>query len=163
MLDLLLSFLQGLPSWLVVAIVAMTPILELRGAIPLALGVYHYPWWLAFLLSVVGNMVPPLLILLGWDSVISLLEKRFPVFHGFMSRYHDRLHTKWQDKIDRYGPWALALFVAVPLPMSGVWSGALIAWVFGLHRRPALLSIFVGVLVAAVIVTAVTTGTLRLF
>lgn len=148
----IVDVLQGVPAWLVVFTVSMVPIVELRGAIPLAMGVYHFSALQAILLAIVGNMIPAVVIVYGWGTIITLLQRRFPKFHGFMSRYHDRLHTKWQNSIDTYGPWALALFVAIPLPLSGVWSGALVAWIFSLHRTQAVLAIFAGVCVAAVLV-----------
>lgn len=161
MLEQVLAALQGLPSPLVVVIIAATPILELRGSIPLAQAAYHYPAWLAFVLSVIGNMIPALAIVYGWGTFITFLERRLPRFHAFMQRYHDRLHARWQHKIDTYGPWALALFVAVPIPLSGVWSGAIIAWVFGLRKRSALLALFAGVLLAAIIVMSITSASIQ--
>ncbi len=162
MLEQVLAVLHGLPAPLVVIVIAATPILELRGSIPLAQGVYGYSWWLAMILSVIGNMIPAFVILYGWGWFISLLERRLPTFHAFMTRYHDRLHAKWQTKIDTYGPWALALFVAVPIPLSGVWSGALIAWIFSMRKRSALLAIFAGVVMAAIIVMTLTTASIHL-
>lgn len=161
MLEQAIAALQGLPAPLVVIIIAATPILELRGAIPVAQGIYHYPAWVAFVLSVIGNMIPVIFVIYGWGAFIALLESRLPRFHAFMNRYHERLHAKFENKIDKYGPWALALFVAVPIPLSGVWSGAIIAWIFGLKKRSAFVAIFAGVIIAASIVMAITTTSLH--
>lgn len=158
----MIDLVRGLPPALAVLVVAMTPVLELRGAIPLALGVYHLSLWQAVALALVGNMIPALIIVYGWSAIIAALERHWPAFHQFMMRYHDRLHQKWEGKINRYGPVALALFVAVPLPLSGVWSGALVAWIFQMPRQRALAAIFVGVCVAAAIVCSVTIPSLRI-
>ncbi len=163
MAEQLLHLLQGLPPALVVAIMTMVPVVEMQAAFPVALGVYKMPLSMAYPLIVLANMVPAFIVLFGWDKVIRLAERYSPKFHGFMTRYHQQLHTRWEDKIDRYGPIAVFLFVAIPGPFSGVWSGSMIAWIFGLHKKPALLSIFLGVLVAAAIVAGITTGTLRIF
>lgn len=162
MVDFLLHLLQGFPPVLVVAIMTIVPVVEMQAAFPVALGVYKLPVSVAYPVIVLANMVPSLVVLFGWDAIIRLLEKHFPKFHAFMVRYHDRLHTRWEDKIDRYGPIAVFLFVAVPGPFSGVWSGSMIAWIFGIHKKPALISIFLGVLVAAAFVAGITTGALRI-
>lgn len=163
MLQQFLGFLQGVPSPLAVMVVAMTPVFELRGAIPVSLGVFHHSLAQAVTYAVIGNMVPALLILFGWDAFMAFLENRIPSFHRFMDRYHHSLHMKWQESIDKYGPWALALFVAIPLPLSGAWSGAMVAWIFGIPRHSALLSIFAGLLAAAAIVSFLTRTSIALF
>lgn len=163
MAEFLLHLLKDLPAPLVVAIMAMVPVVEMQAAFPVALGVYKFPMSVAYPLIVLSNMVPAVVVLFGWDKIIRLLEQHFPKFHAFMVRYHDRLHTRWEDKIDRYGPIAVFLFVAIPGPFSGVWSGSMIAWIFSIHKKPAFLSIFLGVLVAAAIVASITTGALRIF
>jgi len=127
------------------------PILELRGGIPVAMGLFHFPWYYAFLLSVIGNLLPVPFILFFLDYVIRLLNKvRF--FDRILNWLFER--TRRRGKIiQRYERIGLVLFVAIPLPVTGAWTGALAAVLFGLRFRHAFLSILIGVLIAGVIVT----------
>lgn len=161
MVDALLQLLSGLPDWLVIACLTVIPVVEMQASFPVALGVFKMSVWQAYIIVVTANMIPALIVFYGWDTVIRQSQRHWPWFHGFMSRYHDRLHTRWQEKIDRYGPIAVFLFVAVPGPFSGVWSGSMLAWIFGLHRKPAMLAIFLGVLVAAAFIVLITTGVIH--
>jgi len=143
-----------LSSVLAVLAIAASPISELRGAIPVAISAFHFPWYYAFLLAVIGNLVPVPFILLFFNTVTQLLRKV-----GFLERLLNWLfeRTKRRGKIiKRYERIGLALFVAIPLPMTGAWTGSLVAVLFGLKFRYAFLSIFIGVLVSGVIVTCVT-------
>lgn len=158
----LIDALQGVPAWLSVVVLTVVPVVEMQASFPAALGLYKMPLAIAFPLIVCANMIPAFIVLFGWDWFITMLEKRWPAFHGFMSRYHDRLHTRWQDKIDRFGPFAIFLFVAFPGPFSGVWSGSMLAWIFGVHRLQALIAIFLGVISASVFVALVTLGIIHI-
>ncbi len=145
---------MDLSSILVVLAIAASPISELRGAIPVAIGVYHFPWYHAFLISVIGNLLPVPLILLFLDTISQLLSKvRF--FDRILKWLFERTRRRGEI-IDRYERIGLALFVAIPLPITGAWTGSLAAVLFGLKFRYAFLSIFIGVLVAGGIVTCAT-------
>ena len=142
----------GLPPALVVIIVAALPVVELRGAIPLAINVLDMPWYNAFVLAVIGNIlpVPFILRLLNW--LVGILG-RYP----FFSRFFDWLFTRTRARsglIERYRNPGLALFVAVPLPLTGAWTGAVAAVLLGTPFRDALWYIFLGVVMAGMIVTA---------
>jgi uncharacterized membrane protein len=134
---------------------AMLPLGELRLSIPLGVWVLQEPWLLVFLVSFVGNMAPVVPLLLGLERFSRLLD-RLP---GPVGRIWDwrteRIRTSYSAKIERYGPFALAIFVGIPLPMTGAWSGALAAWLFQVPFRLALPAIALGVLMAGAIVTAV--------
>jgi len=145
---------RGVDPRLIVLVISMVPIIELRGAIPVAMAVFGMSWQEAALISVVGNMLPIPLILLFLDWFLNLIGK---------FRWGRRL-TEWLFKrtrnkgksIERYEELGLAVFVGIPLPGTGAWTGALIAKVFGLNFWKSLFWIFVGVLLAATAVTAVT-------
>jgi uncharacterized membrane protein len=141
----------GLPGELVVLITSALPILELRGGIPVAMILLDYPWYYAFLLGVIGNMLPVPIILLFLDYITRILSKvRF--FDRALNWLFER--TRRRGKIiQKYERIGLVLFVAIPLPITGAWTGALAAVIFGLRFRHAFLSIFIGVLIAGVIVT----------
>lgn len=138
-----------------VLLVAASPFAELRGAIPLAL-VYGMDPAKAALLSVVGNLLPVLPILL-------LLGPAVNFFHRwrFFARIIDTILTRTRRKsgsVQTLGPVGLALFVAIPLPLTGAWTGCLVAFLLGMPLRRALPAIAAGVLGAAAIVMAVVYG-----
>lgn len=141
----------GLPGELVVIITSALPILELRGGIPVAMTLLDFPWYYAFLLGVVGNLLPVPFILLFLDYVTRLLSKvRF--FERILNWLFER--TRRRGKIiQKYERIGLVLFVSIPLPITGAWTGALAAVIFGLRFRHAFLCIFIGVLIAGAIVT----------
>ena len=144
----------GFPNWLEVLAFAASPISELRGAIPWAILKCHFTWYYAFLVAVIGNLLPVPFILLFLDTASRLLSKVGP-FRRILNWLFER--TRRRGKIiTRYERIGLALFVAIPLPVTGAWTGSLAAVLFGLKFRHAFLSIFVGILIAGVIVTGAT-------
>lgn len=161
-MEIIIQLLNGLPAELAVFILSMLPVIELRGALPVALLVYKMPIEIAFFWVILGNMVPAFLILFAWDKLINFAEGYWPWLHRTMTKIEAKTQGKWDKKIERYGPWALALFVAIPLPMSGVWTGSLAAWIFRISKARALLSVFIGVVLAAVIVSLLTLGGLQI-
>jgi len=133
---------------------AALPILELRGAIPIAIGRYHFTWYYAYLFGVLGNILPVPFLLGFLEGIISLLSKvRFleRVIQWFLERTSRR--RKIVDKYERFG---LALFVAIPLPITGAWTGSILAFLMGLKFKHSLISIIAGVLIAGAIVTSAT-------
>ncbi len=145
---------SGFPNWLEVLVFAASPISELRGAIPWAILKYHFPWYYAFLLAVIGNLLPVPFILLFLNTFSRLLSK-IGIFEKMLHWLFER--TRRRGKIiNRYERIGLALFVAIPLPVTGAWTGSLAAVLFGLRFKHALLSIFIGILIAGTIVTCTT-------
>jgi len=147
--DELLSL--GFSKELVVLIISALPITELRGALPVAINLFHFPWHYALLLAVIGNLLPVPLILLFLDAFSRLLSKI-----GIFKRALDWLfeHTRRRGKIiERYKRIGLMLFVAIPFPVTGAWTGSLAAVLFGLKFKHAFLSIFIGIVIAGTIVT----------
>jgi len=145
---------SGFPNWLEVLAFAASPISELRGAIPWAILKHQFPWYYAFSLSVIGNLLPVPFILLFLNTFSRLLSK-IDIFEKMLQWLFER--TRRRGKIiDRYERIGLALFVAIPLPVTGAWTGSLAAVLFGLKFKHAFLSIFIGILIAGVIVTCAT-------
>lgn len=145
---------------LIVFAVAALPVVELRGSIPLAIGILGMPPLEAALLSILGNLVPIFAIYWFGDAWVRWTSER----QGFLRRLTDRVLSRSRRAFDgryrRYGLMALPLFVAIPLPMTGVVTGTLAAFLFGVPLRKSFPLLAIGVIVAAVIVTAVTTGAL---
>jgi uncharacterized membrane protein len=134
--------------------IAASPISELRGAIPVAISIFHFPWYYAFLIAVIGNLLPVPFILLLLNSISRLLS-RVRFFEKIINWLFERIRRRGKT-IERYERIGLALFVAIPLPITGAWTGSIIAVLLDLKFKYAFLSIFIGVLVAGVIVTCAT-------
>jgi len=134
--------------------VAASPISELRGAIPLAIGVFDFPWYYAFIFGVIGNLLPVPFILLFLDTISKLVGK-VPFLGKYFNWFLER--TRRRGKIiERYEKIGLVVFVAIPLPFTGAWTGAIMAALLGLKFRYAFISIVIGVLIAGVVVTSAT-------
>ncbi len=142
----------NLPPGLVTLLIAMLPVFELRGAIPVAYGLLGMPIAQAVALSVAGNMVPVVPILLFLGPVSDWL-RRVPLFDRFFSWLFARTRSR-SDLVRKYEMVGLMLFVAVPLPVTGAWTGAVAAFLFGIRFWQAFLFIGLGVVIAAAIVTA---------
>ena len=149
----------------------MAPVCELRCAIPLGMESYDLPWlgmqgydlpWYGVLpVSVIGNLVPALFWLLVLPR-LGLLLTSFPNPLGrFLLWRSGELRKRNVHRFRRYGPAALTLLVAIPLPMTGVWTGSLAAWAFEIPFWRALPPIALGALIAGVIVTGLTSLGIR--
>lgn len=135
---------------------AATPVGELRLAIPLAVYVYKMQWYEAFILGVCGNMIPVFFLVSTLDRIERVLE-RFPnPFLSILRWRAGKLRAAQTPKFERYQFMALVALVAIPLPGTGAWTGALAAWVFQIRPRRAIPLISLGVLIAGAIVTSIT-------
>ncbi len=150
MVDYILHFLGGLPRDYVVMIVAGLPVSELRGAIPLALS-FGMSLSRAFWLSVLGNslIVAPALFLL---KPVTAVLRRFAFWSRFFDWIFERTRRK-SDVVQKYEALGLAIFVAIPLPITGAWSGVIAASLFKIRFRYAFISIVAGIICAGIIVT----------
>jgi uncharacterized membrane protein len=157
----ILEALGGLPPPVAVFLVAMLPIFELRGAIPLGYALGMTSTVSIYLLAVAGNCVPILPILLFLGPVERWL-RRYPTMDRFFTWLFRRTEAK-SDLVRRYESLGLMLFVAVPLPMTGAWTGAIAAYLFKLPLRLALPCIILGVLIAGVVVSLVSEGVISLW
>lgn len=132
---------------------------ELRGAIPLAMVHYGISPLSAYLLGVAGNLLPVLPLLLLLERVLrELLRIRQPWVQRPLRGWMRITQERFRSGIERYGPWALVGIVAIPLPMTGAWTGCAVAVLFGIPLRKAFGPIVLGVLLAGLIVTLSTVG-----
>ncbi|MFH0818948.1 MAG: small multi-drug export protein [Patescibacteria group bacterium] len=143
-------------------LLAMLPIGELRAALPIAIGVYKIIWWKAFLLCVIGNMVPVVFILYLLEPVSNFLRK-WKIFDKFFTWLFNRTRRKFYSHHQKWGDIGLVIFVGIPLPITGAWTGALAAWLFGIKYKRALPLIFLGVIIAGVIVSILSLGVISIF
>ncbi|MBL7084715.1 MAG: small multi-drug export protein [Candidatus Omnitrophica bacterium] len=152
MLNKLFLMLQSLPNELITVIVAALPVSELRGAIPLALFSLKEPFWKVFFLAILGNLLPVIPLLLFLKPVSEKL-RHFKLWEKFFDRLFEHARKK-ASLVERYEALGLALFVAIPLPVTGAWTGCIAASLFKIRLRYAFLAICAGVTIAAIIVSA---------
>ncbi len=151
MLNIIINYLKDIPKEYLVMFAGFLPISELRGAIPLALS-FGMPINKAFVLSILGNIsfIAPALFL--FEPISNRLRK-FKIWSRFFDWVFART-KKNADTIQKYEALGLAIFVAVPLPMTGAWSGVIAASLFKIRFRYAFIAIVAGVIGAGLIVSA---------
>lgn len=145
-----------------VMICSMIPIIELRGGIPLGMAL-GLPWWQSFIYAVIGNMIPVPFILLFINKLIGWMSRSKVKFFNKVGNWLLRKAEKNREKIEKYSFFGVCLFVAIPLPVTGAWTGSLVASTIGMKWWKALLSCLLGVLIAATIVTLIAYGALAAF
>jgi uncharacterized membrane protein len=132
---------------------SLLPISELRGAIPFAIA-NQVPWYAAFAIAVICNaMVAPICWI--FLSTLHRLFLKMNWYKNFFERFIERARNKLHHNVERWGWLGVAVFVAIPLPFTGAWTGAIGAWVLGLSKRRTMPAVMLGVLCAGVIVTLV--------
>ena len=153
----LIDFLMSGGKELGIFLCSMVPVIELRGAIPLGWAT-ETPWWLTYLLAVAGNMLPVPFILLLIRQVLTWMEKMPIKFVRAFAAWLRRKAEKNTEKIQRFGFWGLCFFIAIPLPVTGAWTGSLVAATIHMKFWRAMLSALLGVMIAGVIVTLICFG-----
>ncbi len=163
MIDAIKLFLtEKLGAHFGVLICSMLPIIELRGAIPLGAWL-ELPWWLNYILAVIGNMLPIPFILLFINKFIAWMSRSKVKFFNKIGTWLIHKAEKNREKIEKYSFWGVCLFVAVPLPVTGAWTGSLVAATIGMKWWKALLSCLIGVMIAGVIMTLASYGVVAVF
>ena len=142
---------------------AMAPIGELRVALPIALLSYKISIVPAYILSVIGNMIPVFLLLLFWKYFVEILMKYSKTFNKFFNWLFERTRKKFEGKYKKWGKLALIIFVAIPLPITGAWTGSVAAWLFNFKYWESIGLIFLGVCISGIIVTLISLGTVAIF
>ena len=157
----LLQYFEQLPPPLAVFLVAMLPVFELRGAIPLGYAMHMSGPAFIYLLAVLGNFVPvlPILLLLG---PAERYLRRYTVCDRFLNWLFKRTVSR-SAVIRKYESLGLIIFVAIPAPMTGAWTGAVAAYLFKLPLRMAVPCIILGILIAGVVVSLVSQGVISLW
>lgn len=151
------------PPEIATLLIAMLPVAELRGSIPIALAVYNLPVWSAYLFSVIGNVIPAIFILWLLGPISGYLVKKFVWAQKFFDWLFERTRHKFIGKYERWGYLALTVFVAIPLPVTGVWTGCVAAFLFGIPKKTSLALVTLGALIAGVVVSLATLGVISIF
>ncbi len=142
-------------TFIKIFLMAMTPIGELRLAIPVGLGIYQLNLFSVYLVSVLGNITASLIILTMLGFVSNILSKHFYFFNRFFNFLFSKTRENHSLKIKKYGSYALIAFVAIPLPVTGAWTASLAAFVFGIPFKKAFPAITFGILIAGIIVSLI--------
>ncbi|MBU1164832.1 small multi-drug export protein [Patescibacteria group bacterium] len=153
MIENYLDFFKNIPPEFATMLIAMTPIAESRVAIPIALGVFKLSIVSAVFWSIIGTIIPALFIVLYLKPLAEFLSKHFKIARIFFDWWFKSVVGRFQNKYDKYKRVALILFVAIPLPFTGAWSGSVASFLFGIKPRKAYPLIVIGVLISAFIVT----------
>ena len=151
------------PSEIATLLIAMLPIAELRGSIPIALTVYGLNIPTAYIVSVVGNMIPVVFLLWLLGPISGYLMEKSKLANKFFTWLFDRTHHKFSGKYKVWGDLALIVFVAIPLPITGAWTGSVAAFLFGIPKKKSLALITLGAMIAGVVVTLATLGVISIF
>ena len=141
---------QHVSAELAVFLVSMVPLIELRGSVILGTAI-GMPWLKVLLISLIGNMIPIPFILIFGEKIFAWLRHQ-PLFSGFTAWYEKHLMSK-SDTIQKYTFWGLLLFVGIPLPGTGAWSGSCISVLLNVRPRHAFPAVLCGILLAGIIMT----------
>ena len=139
----------------------MVPVVELRGAIPFGV-VRGLNLWTAIIASVLGNLVPVPFIILFIRRIFAWMRAHMPKLDGLVTRMEKKAE-KNRAAVEKYAFWGLAILVAIPLPGTGAWTGALVAAMMEMRLKRAFPAIVIGVVIAGVIVSVVTYGAQAIF
>ncbi|WP_366934117.1 small multi-drug export protein [Anaerofustis sp.] len=143
-------------SFLYTLIISMVPIIELRGGLPIGIASgLSFP--AAYIASVVGNLIPVPFIILFIRRIFILIRKYLPKLSEFIDKLENKAHLKG-EKVKKYQKWGLFIFVAIPLPGTGAWTGALVAAFLDIRLKDAILPIVAGVLTAGILIMCLTYG-----
>lgn len=159
----LMQWLTGTRSgeFLLTLLMSMVPVVELRGGIPFGVAA-GLPVWQSYLAAVIGNMIPVPFIIVYIRRIFQWMRRHMPRLNDLVDKLEKKAHLKGQT-VSRYKYLGLAIFVAIPLPGTGAWTGALAAAFLDMPLRRALPAVFIGVLVAGVAISILTFGVASIF
>lgn len=151
----------NLPKEVITIIISMLPIVEIRGSLPVAISILKMSWMKAYILSVIGNVLIVPFLMLFLEKFTDFLMK-YKFFAKCLNWWFERA-KKNQELMEKYEALGLLIFVAIPLPGTGAWTGAVLAYLFNIKKRIAFFMILFGVIIAGLIVLLITLGLLKIF
>lgn len=159
LLDWLMETTVG--NMLLTALMSMVPVVELRGGIPfgVALGLTH---WQALLAAIIGNIIPLPFIVVYIRRIFQWMRKHMPRLDRLVDKLETKAHLKGKT-VTKYKYLGLMIFVAIPLPGTGGWTGALVAAFLDMRLRRAMPALVLGVIIAGFLVTGITYGFTSIF
>ena len=150
MVENIIEWMQGIPKELIVLLISMLPILELRGGL-IAASLLGIDWVIAFPLCVLGNVIPIPFILIFFNKIIEALKKTKHL--GKIAQKLENKAISGSKELENYKSLGLMLFVGVPLPGTGGWTGAMVAAALRMKIRKSSVLIFLGILMAGIIMS----------
>lgn len=157
MVESLVNLFSGLGKEVVVFIISMLPLLELRGGL-IAASLLKVDFLPGYVISIIGNTLPIPIVLLFLNKVLDFLKK-FNVTEKFVNKIINKILSK-KDKIEKYGYIGLMLFVGIPLPGTGAWTGAGLAVLLNMDKKKSFVYIMLGVILASIIMSVISYGIL---
>ncbi len=157
-----LAWFSGFPPSWAVFLIATLPIGELRAAIPVGISFYYLPVWWTYIVAVAGTFTPAIVLLWLLDPVAQWCGRHNQTVHRLLVWWFKRVEHHFFHHYERWGAVALILFVSIPLPLFGAWTGAAAAWLFRIPRWHATGYIAIGVLIMGLLVTGVTVGAIKI-
>ena len=157
LVEFFINLFGGISKDIIIFIISLMPILELRGGL-LAASLLDVEFVRAAIICIVGNVLPIPFVLLFLRFVLDLFEKWKPT-KKVVTWLEKKVESK-REQIDKYGYWGLVIFVGIPLPGTGAWTGALLAVMLGLNRKKSFVCILLGAMLAAIIMSILSYGIL---
>lgn len=155
LVNFFINIFGGLNKDIVIFIISLMPILELRGGM-LAATLLKIPYIKALIICIIGNILPIPFVLLFLEKILEIFEK-WNVTRKVVRWLEKKADSK-REQIDKYGYWGLILFVGIPLPGTGAWTGSLVAIMLGLDKKKSFICIVIGVILASVIMSILSYG-----
>lgn len=135
------------PDWFQIFFGSMVPFLESRYIIPYAMWEFNWAWWEASPLAIIGNIIPIPFVLIFFKYIEKFLKK-YDFWSNIINKIFERTRRRANKKIERFETLGLLLFVAIPLPFTGAWTGSLIAYLFDLNFYKSLIVILLGIIIS---------------
>ncbi|MCK4349359.1 MAG: small multi-drug export protein [Candidatus Krumholzibacteria bacterium] len=157
----LFLLVQEITPRLITLVLAALPVSELRGAIPYAIVACGMSWQEAYIIAVIGNFIPVIPLLFLFESVSNYLM-RYRLFNRFFTWLFERTRRKGR-LIERFEAVGLVLFVAVPLPVTGAWTGCVAAFIFKVPLKYAIPAVLLGIMIAGTVVTLASLGVIQIW
>jgi uncharacterized membrane protein len=141
---------------LIIFLLSMSPISELRGALPLGVMYYKLSLGKVIFLSITGNILITLILLILLNFCLEFFIKKIPFLRKIFNYFFEKTKLRHQKKFNQWKDLALVIIVALPLPFTGAWTGTLASYVFGITPRRAFPLIFLGIMIAGLIISLLT-------
>lgn len=158
MTELIAELFNGVPKELAVVLMSALPVSELRGAIPTGIELWNLSIGKVYLLAVLGNLLPFLPLFFGLELLRSMFGRVFPKGLVLLDKYIEKSKRRLEGKYATYGSFALFLFTAIPLPLTGLYTATTAAVALKLPLKSTFFAVFTGVLTAATVMTLLTVG-----
>ena len=149
------AWVASMPHEVAVFLLSMIPLTEFQVSIPLGIETFNLPVWQVWILALLGNMVPVLVLLWALPKIYHWILK-LPVIGNFLIKKVEKDRIEFAKKYEKYGAIALISFIAIPLPLTGAWTASLVAFIFNIEYKKAAFFIFLGGCVAVTIVVLLT-------